>query len=846
MSESIEVTAKSMFPDVLRAKPYRVVLYDMQTGWRDETRTMIVDEAHGICKIEYDKTTVHNSHGTDVDYELYCSKDHTFEQMADILENEYSPAAISKAHEGQRAYYKQDAYSYVDKLRESGAIFADIQSAGKTFLQKQIPDCEVIKLNYSSSSTVVFEAISPSGKNVIVKLTRVPKARRDAVNSSFDRVMQLGGNNNLIPIQGKLWFPLDTHHEALVIWLPVLETIGTERKYFSRDLSYKSFTQDKEKYGAPFDQRINLAVGLANALKTLHDNGLVHHDVKPENLFFEKTENEVRWYLGDFDSIKPVEQQYDGKTSGTLSYAAPEILDRKPFSFSSDIYSWGRTMFFLAQGDIPNGDVPASVEIEGSRIRLCTKGSSQSWHDNDPRVLQFYRIIAKAMAPNPLERYESGNELLEALKNIDKAVDESAQPKCNQQPTPAPQEKTTQPPQAEPVSECRVQTDDHHKLEGKTIERIIQWNSGCFDEIDLVYDKAAENEVATKIISELEAGALAEAKSHSGMIRLQDRPITPEQYDSLPDNVKEQLIAALSNIGLSSFAAPLTEPKIIVRLSPQIQQVRCCTAFSILNRLEKLDGAFNVLHPQATIEIQAPLGGKQGLVHIEMLISMLYPWLKVTEVSSNEIAAKPIQTQPKPQQKPVEQKAPVLTQPQVQNKPVNEAKNTQPGFWARLFGKKKKNEGTATEQKEKPAGQAHSPHEKFFSEMWAKPSFRSAFSYAKAEINSVIIKKQFGLKGQAGGELTVSEWEGLSDIQQLQYILALGNHGIVPSALLCIDFVEIIPYCLAITLLYIAYTGQKETQMLDTGDGSDITVFKSAVNLLSGCYAKWNCKILTE
>lgn len=179
------------------------------------------------------------------------------------------------------------------------------------------------------------------------------------------------------------------------------------------------------------------------------------------------------------------------------------------------------------------------------------------------------------------------------------------------------------------------------------MERKIQWRSGCFDEIDLVYDKAAEKEITAKILSELEAGALAEAKAHSGMIRIQDRPITPEQYDGLPDNVKEQLMAALSNVGLSSFSAPLTEPKIVVRLSPQIQNVRCCTAFSILNRLEKLDGAFNMLHPQATLEIQAPLGGKQGLVQIEMLITFIYPWLKVTEVSSNEVAVNLAQAQPK-------------------------------------------------------------------------------------------------------------------------------------------------------------------------------------------------------
>lgn len=223
------------------------------------------------------------------------------------------------------------------------------------------------------------------------------------------------------------------------------------------------------------------------------------------------------------------------------------------------------------------------------------------------------------------------------------------------------------------------------------MERRIQWNSGCFDEIDLVYDKAAEKEVTSKILADLEVGALAEAKAYSDKIIVEGRPLTSQQFDALPDSMKEQVMWQLSGMGLASFSASLTEPKIGVRLSPHIQCVRCCTAFSILNRLEKLDGAFNVLHPQATLEIQAPLGGKQGLVQIEMLISMLYPWLKVTEVSSNEVAANLTQTQPRPQQKPVEQRDPVPTQPQIQNKPADEAKNTQPGFWARLFGKKKKN-----------------------------------------------------------------------------------------------------------------------------------------------------------
>lgn len=170
------------------------------------------------------------------------------------------------------------------------------------------------------------------------------------------------------------------------------------------------------------------------------------------------------------------------------------------------------------------------------------------------------------------------------------------------------------------------------------MDRRIQWNSGCFDEIDLVYDKAAETSASAGILSDLEAGALTEAKAHCDMLRIQGSPVTPEQFDALPEQVKESLMAALGSVGLAAFSAPLSEAKITVRLSARIQETRCCTAFSILNRLEKLDGAYNARFPQATLEIQAPLGGKRGLAAIEMLIAMLYPWLKVSEVSTGEVA----------------------------------------------------------------------------------------------------------------------------------------------------------------------------------------------------------------
>ena len=172
------------------------------------------------------------------------------------------------------------------------------------------------------------------------------------------------------------------------------------------------------------------------------------------------------------------------------------------------------------------------------------------------------------------------------------------------------------------------------------MNRRIRWESGVLDEIELVYEKAAANPAAESLLSQLEQGALAEARAHCGMVTSKGCPITPAEYDLLPDAVKEALMAALSQAGLAAFSAPLNEAKITVQLSPRFQEVRCCTAFSILNRLEKLDGTYDALHPQAMLELQTPLGGKQGLMAIEALIAMLYPWLKVSETSTNEIAAR--------------------------------------------------------------------------------------------------------------------------------------------------------------------------------------------------------------
>lgn len=172
------------------------------------------------------------------------------------------------------------------------------------------------------------------------------------------------------------------------------------------------------------------------------------------------------------------------------------------------------------------------------------------------------------------------------------------------------------------------------------MNRKIEWKSYCYDEIELVYEKAEANENIASLLSELEEMAQREVEQNYGMISINGQSLTKEKFFDMSDTNKEKIMCLLSQVGLEEFNPSMTEPVIKVILSPHIQKVLGCTMFSILNRLEKLDGAYNEMKfKKATLEIFVPLGGQKGLGKCEMLIMMMYPWLSVSEKSTDIISA---------------------------------------------------------------------------------------------------------------------------------------------------------------------------------------------------------------
>lgn len=147
---------------------------------------------------------------------------------------------------------------------------------------------------------------------------------------------------------------------------------------------------------------------LCRGLTALHGAGILHRDIKARNVMREEDGRVVLMDLGiscEIDREVPVRQY------GTPLYAAPEVLLANESSLQGDIYSLGVLLFFLASGRYPvNGSTLADIHAAHE------KGQVDSLSAFSPDLpATFLRIVDKALAGNPQERFGTATELEQVL-----------------------------------------------------------------------------------------------------------------------------------------------------------------------------------------------------------------------------------------------------------------------------------------------------------------------------------------------------------------------------------------------------------------------------------------------
>ena len=157
----------------------------------------------------------------------------------------------------------------------------------------------------------------------------------------------------------------------------------------------------------PVDEVVKIGHGLASALAAAHDKGILHRDVKPQNVLLDSSGPR----LVDFGSAKGIGQTMTrtGGLVGTIQYMAPELLVGKRPDARADVYALGVTLYMALTGTLPDGATahspPTSLD-EG--FDPCDR------KDGIPRWLGD--VIARATASRPESRFPTAAAMADALE----------------------------------------------------------------------------------------------------------------------------------------------------------------------------------------------------------------------------------------------------------------------------------------------------------------------------------------------------------------------------------------------------------------------------------------------
>jgi serine/threonine protein kinase len=237
------------------------------------------------------------------------------------------------------------------------------------------------------------------GRDVAIKTLRTDLARDQTFQLRFRREAQNAASLN---------------HPAIVA---VYDT-GEERGPAGEELPYivmefvngRTLKEVLTAEGRLMPRRaLEIVADICAAIEFSHRHGIIHRDIKPGNVMLTQT-GQIK--VMDFGIARALASGASTMTQtsaviGTAQYLSPEQARGEPVDARSDVYSTGCVLFELVTGHPPFvGDNPVSVAYQ--HVREDPKPPSQSNRDVSPDV---DAVVLKALAKNPLNRYQSAGEM---------------------------------------------------------------------------------------------------------------------------------------------------------------------------------------------------------------------------------------------------------------------------------------------------------------------------------------------------------------------------------------------------------------------------------------------------
>jgi eukaryotic-like serine/threonine-protein kinase len=168
---------------------------------------------------------------------------------------------------------------------------------------------------------------------------------------------------------------------------------------------------------------LHIGIDLLDALDNAHDKGVIHRDVKPDNIFLHRNSNGVTTTkLLDFGIMRLLDAGPGvtaGRFMGTLRYAAPEQLRGETLSAQTDLYAAGLVVYEMIAGQGPFDDLKDPNKVAAAHINTVP-----------PPLLQFgavvpeslERLLRGALSKDPAKRPKDAFTFGSQLRNLKRTL----------------------------------------------------------------------------------------------------------------------------------------------------------------------------------------------------------------------------------------------------------------------------------------------------------------------------------------------------------------------------------------------------------------------------------------
>ncbi|MEZ6185694.1 MAG: serine/threonine-protein kinase [Planctomycetota bacterium] len=284
----------------------------------------------------------------------------------------------------------------------SGRVDLTAPQPGPIAIGRNIAGYELIKKLGPSQSTV-FLARSPQGTAVALKILPQQVVQRSP--SAGKRFLR----------EARALFGLS--HPNVVRLLDAGEELGTyylAMAYFDGPTLKEVLAQRGRLDEA---QTLRLGAQLARGLAYLHEQGLVHRNVKPEHLLV-NAQGEVKLIglglLRESEDEGPNRVTMKGAILGSPQYMAPEQARGLDLDHRADLYSLGVTLYELASGTVPFPDKSAARVLQ----RLATDLPPPLRDRNPTLSAAIEAVVGRLLAKDPGDRYPDAERLAEDLEAL--------------------------------------------------------------------------------------------------------------------------------------------------------------------------------------------------------------------------------------------------------------------------------------------------------------------------------------------------------------------------------------------------------------------------------------------